>query len=63
MGTLIDMEGNTIEREPSFFRISIDFPSNNYKEEDVEGVARQLNILLTDSKILHTEPEITNIYE
>ena len=63
MGTLINMEGNPIEGEPKFLRISIDFPSDKYSEEDIEGIAKQLNIILADAKILHTEPEITNIYE
>lgn len=62
MGKLIDMNGNPIEGEPSFFRICIDFPSDKYKVEDVEGIAKQLHKILADSKVLHTEPEITNIY-
>lgn len=64
MGNLIDFQtGSEITTEPSLYKISIEFPADKYSIEDIERLAENLHTVLANSKIFHSEPEITNVYE
>lgn len=57
------MKGEEITSDPTYYQIHIDLPADKYSFEEIEKIAEQIHILLGDSQIYHTKPDIINLYE